>query len=1027
MNRMTTGAFDRAGPHQAATRLRQLLEQQRERNAAAPGDGRVDGEAEQLELAALVEEHARLFEITLSSIVDFAYILDRDGRFLYANKPLLDLWGLGPGDAVGRNFFDLDYPPDLAARLHRQIQEVVATGTTVRDETPYTSPTGTQGVYEYIFTPVWGADGRVDVVAGSTRDITARKRTELELESIVARHRFLLALDDALRPLVEPAEITERAAALLGAHLRVSRLAYATVEDDGEAFLVTGDYLSGRARGAERHLFDQFGAVCLRLMRAGEPYVVTDSHDSRVDEGDRAAFAVAGIRAVVCVPLLKSGRFVAAMAVHDDTPRAWSDAEVQLVQQVASRCWESIERARLMRTLQERAAQTEREAREQSEEQKRLLYSLFLQAPTLIAILRGPDHVVELANPRICAAWGRPLEAVKDRPLFEGLPELRDQPFRTLLGEVFTSGLAHVGTETPAQFDRGGTTETLYYNFVYSPFRNVAGEIEGVFVIASDVTVQVRARQELDDLRLAAEAANRAKDEFLAMLGHELRNPLSPILTALQLMKLRGEASNERERIVIERQVRHLTRLIDDLLDVSRIAQGKVELRTEVMELADVVAKALELTAPLFEERAHRVTVAVPGSGLRVEGDPTRLAQVVSNLLSNAAKYTDRGGLITVLARAEDEAVVLTVTDTGIGVSPDIAPQLFELFVQGRQQRDRPAGGLGLGLAIVRNLVEQHGGTVWRAQRRTGPRQRVHRAAAASREPAARQVPVGGASASARGREPPRAGRRRQRGRRAQPGRTARSARPHHLRGPRRPLGHQRRHRVPSRFGRARHRPAGDGRLRAGRTAAGAAGAGRHHAGGADRLRPGRRPRTLEGGWLPRPPGEARGPARHGRGTGGAARRWLESKVPGGPGERTRLSDGTDGGRRFAYRWRRPARHRADRRGAHQARHLSGGLPLVDAHEADHRHRHLHARARGLPGARPHPCPFPGRLRAGVRGAGGPGHRTGPRCLGDGRRAGGAHRGRLRRRHHRPLRIAGGPPARLRCAFPLALAPRRCC
>ena len=198
-----------------------------------------------------------------------------------------------------------------------------------------------------------------------------------------------------------------------------------------------------------------------------------------------------------------------------------------------------------------------------------------------------------------------------------------------------------------------GTTETVYFNFVYSPFRNIEGDIEGIFVIASDVTEQVLARNQLNDLREAAEAANRAKDEFLAMLGHELRNPLSPILTALQLMKLRGSDGSERERTVIERQVNHLTRLVDDLLDVSRIARGKVELKEEIVELAEVVAKAIEMASPLLEQRTHTLDVHVPTEGTRGEGRPTRLSQVVSNLLTNAAKYTPPGGHITIRATEE--------------------------------------------------------------------------------------------------------------------------------------------------------------------------------------------------------------------------------------------------------------------------------------------------------------------------------------------------------------------------------------
>ena len=336
-----------------------------------------------------------------------------------------------------------------------------------------------------------------------------------------------------------------------------------------------------------------------------------------------------------------------------------------------------------------------------------------MQAPTLIAVLRGPEHLIELANPPICHVWGRTEEALLGRPLFEALPELRDQVFRALLDDVYQTGVPYVGKETAARFDRGsGRAETVYFHFVYAPFRNVEGVIQGIFVIASDVTEQVLARNELIGLRETAEAANRAKDEFLAMLGHELRNPLSPILTALQLMKLRGSEDSERERTVIERQVTHLTRLVDDLLDVSRIARGKVELKEETIEIAEVIAKAVEMSAPLLEQRNHALSVQLPRRGLSVTGDPTRLSQVVSNLLTNAAKYTPAGGQIIVRAADEDGTLVVRVRDTGIGISAEVLPTIFDLFVQERQASDRSQGGLGLGLAIVRNLVERHGGAV---------------------------------------------------------------------------------------------------------------------------------------------------------------------------------------------------------------------------------------------------------------------------------------------------------------------------
>ncbi len=224
----------------------------------------------------------------------------------------------------------------------------------------------------------------------------------------------------------------------------------------------------------------------------------------------------------------------------------------------------------------------------------------------------------------------------------------------------------------------------------------------------------VRAREQLYEAaqraRADAEAANRAKDEFLAMLGHELRNPLAPILTALQLMQLRGEGG-ERERHVIERQVKHMVRLVDDLLDISRIVSGKIEIHKECIELADVVEKAIEVSSQLLERRAHDLAVTIP-KGLIVHGDPSRLTQVISNLLTNAAKYSDQASRITVTGHRDDDLIVLEVCDIGIGIAEEMLPLVFDLFSQEPQSLERSQGGLGLGLAIVRNLVMLHGGTV---------------------------------------------------------------------------------------------------------------------------------------------------------------------------------------------------------------------------------------------------------------------------------------------------------------------------
>ena len=221
-----------------------------------------------------------------------------------------------------------------------------------------------------------------------------------------------------------------------------------------------------------------------------------------------------------------------------------------------------------------------------------------------------------------------------------------------------------------------------------------------------------KARREADARRAEAELANRAKDEFLAMLGHELRNPLAPIVSALQLMKLRAGGAVERERTIVERQVTHMVRLVDDLLDISRVTRGSIQLVREPVEIAEVVAKAIEMTSPLLEQRRHDVVVSVV-PGLRVEGDASRLAQVVSNLINNAAKYSHVGGRVWIEAHRDGEdEIVVRVRDSGIGIDADTLPRVFELFAQAPQALDRAQGGLGIGLAIVRRLVELHGGSV---------------------------------------------------------------------------------------------------------------------------------------------------------------------------------------------------------------------------------------------------------------------------------------------------------------------------
>ncbi len=345
--------------------------------------------------------------------------------------------------------------------------------------------------------------------------------------------------------------------------------------------------------------------------------------------------------------------------------------------------------------------------------------NLLQQAPVAIAILAGPHQTFTLVNPMYCRVTGRTEGQLLGHTYVGAFPELADTPLPGLLKRVYDTGERYASPETliPLEFD--GATHDRYFEFNLEPMRDLQQRVTGLMAVAIDVTPRVQARASLDrshaerqQLLQRAQAAARAKDEFLAMLGHELRNPLAPIVSALHVMERKGGAF-ERERAVIDRQVKHLTRLVDDLMDVSRIARGRVRLEPTLARPAVLVMRAIEMVQPLMDQRGHRLTVELPPSPVLWWGDSDRLVQVVSNLLTNAARYTPPGGQIHVSVRREGEVVVIEVQDNGNGIAPEVLPDIFDVFSQGQPQGiDRAAGGLGLGLALVKNLVRLHDGQV---------------------------------------------------------------------------------------------------------------------------------------------------------------------------------------------------------------------------------------------------------------------------------------------------------------------------
>lgn len=343
------------------------------------------------------------------------------------------------------------------------------------------------------------------------------------------------------------------------------------------------------------------------------------------------------------------------------------------------------------------------------------LYRAFQDAPAAIAVLRGPELIYELANDRYLDLVGH--RPVLGRAMRDALPELEEQGIVDLIKRVHETGKAFAANALEIRL-RHAPKPTRYFSFFFQPLPDIVGDPGGVFVLAFEVTELVQAQRHTEELADEARLANRRKDEFLAMLAHELRNPLAGIAGALALLDRAGDDAERTERLraLCERQVLHLTRLVDDLLDVSRITRGKIALRRAPLDLAVVARHAAQLNASLFASRGQALVIDVEGQAFPLCADRMRMEQVIGNLLTNAAKYTPRGGHIAVRIARETKAgrdwAVLEVADDGQGIPPESLPRIFDLFVQLDPAIDRRQGGLGIGLTLVRNLVEMHGGTV---------------------------------------------------------------------------------------------------------------------------------------------------------------------------------------------------------------------------------------------------------------------------------------------------------------------------
>ncbi|HVQ34058.1 MAG TPA: PAS domain S-box protein [Lysobacter sp.] len=591
-------------------------------------------------------------------------------------------------------------------------------------------------------------DGRRYVVAMAL-DITERKRAEALMRRSAARAAFRVSLADALRPLSDPAQIQVAAASTLSEHLGADRVLYAEVLEDGDTAVVTDDVCRNEMPSVVgRHSLHAFGDELAQRLRAGRTVVLDDAHaSSTLRQAQRAAYDRVQIRAHVSVPLSKDGRLDAILSVQQATPRLWAGDEIALIEETAERTWAAIERARAEAAVRESEARLEAELADATllqsisaelvhEESEESLYDRIVEAA--MAIMRSQFAVLQRLHPErgsggeleLLAARGFTPQTVPDWTWVDAGPQSQTcsaQAIRARARKMIANverraalegtpdleryrrtGIAAVQS-TPL-FARDGQVVGMLSTHWTRPHTPAARDLRQLDILARQAADLIERRQTLEDLR----AADRRKDEFLATLAHELRNPLAPLRNCLHILRaMEGDdAQLHKLHGMMERQVSHMVRLVDDLMEVSRITRGEIELRKQRVSLRDVLDSAIETSRPLLEQANHHFHLDVTSEPLPLDADPMRLAQVFTNLLNNAAKYTPAGGNITLHAHRVGDAAEIRVEDDGIGLAKEMLTQVFDMFTQSEHGRAHSQGGLGIGLTLVRSLVEQHGGTV---------------------------------------------------------------------------------------------------------------------------------------------------------------------------------------------------------------------------------------------------------------------------------------------------------------------------
>jgi PAS domain S-box-containing protein len=533
--------------------------------------------------------------------------------------------------------------------------------------------------FTFSYSPLHDGHGRVAGLYCTCIETTARVQAE-------RRAAFELTVADALRPLASSDDAIRKGCALLGLELGMARVLYGEVDDGLATMTVPRDWCRPGLAGVAGHTFaiDAFGPELGRAGRAGDVAAVADVRTDPRTAGRQGTYLALDIQACLAVPLRRSGRLQAFLVLGLDRPHAWTDADVALARGTAERICAAADLARVQGTL--------RDERDRS----RTILDTIAEGFMLIA----SDWTVLQINPAGLRIARMDADDVIGRNHWDVWPESIDSATGRMYRRVMRDRVAGTAEYRQGMPDGGE---------IWCEVRAYPTADGGLVSFFRDVTERRLAEDKLH-------AADRRKDEFLAMLAHELRNPLAPISAAADLLRIGrlDEARVRQSSAIIGRQVRHMTSLVDDLLDVSRVTRGLVTLARAPVAARTIVDEAIEQVRPMFEARHQHLAVDMADPDATVLGDRARLVQVLANLLNNAAKYTPEDRRIDVAATVDAARgrLLLVVRDEGIGIEPELTAHVFDLFTQAQRSSDRAQGGLGLGLALVKNLVELHGGTV---------------------------------------------------------------------------------------------------------------------------------------------------------------------------------------------------------------------------------------------------------------------------------------------------------------------------